>query len=185
LRSVIRAFIPDFNSIDYAVVTSKIDVPRGASRVNLLTHLNLFAGAVVVMNDDVAELDRGKIDLKLKGVESPIGLSDFDFVVIGWPIDVGLAEKDPTSRRGYAGQAQRKQECEKNNLGFSYSHCSQDPFQKKILRGTILSCVERGKRGTRRKYADLVRPFIGLLSFASFNVYLQVGRTKQCRLQML
>jgi len=78
-------------------VTSKIDIPRCTARGNSLTDLNLFAGAVVIVNHDVAELDGRKIDLQLQGVESPIRLSDFNSVMIGGSIDVGLTKKGPTS----------------------------------------------------------------------------------------
>src|SRR5215470_13108529 len=48
-RSVVGTFVPDFNAVDYAVVASKVDVPRCAARANFLTDLNLFAGAVVIV----------------------------------------------------------------------------------------------------------------------------------------
>jgi len=97
-RPEVRAFIPDFDGVDYTVVTSKIDISRHTARGNSLSDLDLFTGTVVKVNNNVTKFDWRKIDFKLKSVESAIRLSDFYLVVIGGSVDVGLAKIGPTSR---------------------------------------------------------------------------------------
>src|SRR6185369_5882471 len=64
--SIVPAFVPDLDALDRSVPAREIDVASRPARANPLSNLHLFAGAVGIMNNDVTEFYRDKINFKLK-----------------------------------------------------------------------------------------------------------------------